>query len=240
MVEEVPEIDFYSALKELKGKGYVKSRRKGDTGIGKTLETELGIKENNLKINDLRHGELIVELKGQRTKTTSNITLFTLEPNKNGTTDKGLIEKYGYLDVKGRRGLKITMKTGVYNPQGFTLVVDKKSKRIILRHRKDGDVCFWDVKSIRDKLKKKLANNLLIVFADSKKVKEKEHFHFNRAYLLSNLSAMKFLKQVEAGKIVAEFRMHIKENGSARNHGTGFRMNERYIADLYEKKDTVL
>ena len=34
-------------LKELKKRGFVKTHRSGNTGIGKTLEDLLGIKENN-------------------------------------------------------------------------------------------------------------------------------------------------------------------------------------------------
>lgn len=35
-------------LKAIKALGFVKTHRKGDTGIGKTLEDLLGIKENNM------------------------------------------------------------------------------------------------------------------------------------------------------------------------------------------------
>lgn len=49
-------------LKMIKDMGWVASKRKGNTGIGYTLETFLGIKENNLKDPDF--GD--VELKSQR------------------------------------------------------------------------------------------------------------------------------------------------------------------------------
>ena len=42
---------YYSILKklkEIKKMGYVKTHRAGNTGIGKTLEDLLGIKENNI------------------------------------------------------------------------------------------------------------------------------------------------------------------------------------------------
>ena len=35
-------------LREIKEMGYIKTHRAGDTGIGKTLEDLLGIKENNI------------------------------------------------------------------------------------------------------------------------------------------------------------------------------------------------
>ena len=49
-------------LSEIKKRGYVKSLRRGPTGIGYTLETLLGIDENNVSTPDL--GE--IELKAQR------------------------------------------------------------------------------------------------------------------------------------------------------------------------------
>jgi len=34
--------------------------------------------------------------------------------------------------------------------------------------------------------------------------------------------------------------MHIKENGSVRNHGTGFRVEEKYIANYFEERENLL
>jgi len=66
-------------LKAIKALGFVKTHRKGDTGIGKTLEDLLGIKENNIPLPDI--GE-IAELKAYRRSASSMLTLFTLEPAK--------------------------------------------------------------------------------------------------------------------------------------------------------------
>lgn len=49
-------------FRSLRDKGFIASRRHGNTGIGFTLETELGIVENNIAEPDL--GE--IELKAHR------------------------------------------------------------------------------------------------------------------------------------------------------------------------------
>jgi len=49
-------------LSDIKKKGYVKTLRQGPTGIGKTLETLLGIEENNISTPDLGR----IELKAHR------------------------------------------------------------------------------------------------------------------------------------------------------------------------------
>ena len=64
-------------LQKIKKRGFVKSHRAGDTGIGKTLEDLLGIKENNIPFHDISH---VAELKAYRRDATSMLTLFTLEP----------------------------------------------------------------------------------------------------------------------------------------------------------------
>jgi len=65
--------EIQQKLSEIKKMGYVKSLRKGPTGIGYTLETLLNIDENNISSPDL--GE--IELKSQRERHTGMTTLFT-------------------------------------------------------------------------------------------------------------------------------------------------------------------
>lgn len=52
-------------LAEIKKKGYVQPLRKGPTGIGYTLETLLGIAENNVSAPDL--GEIGLKAKERTT-----------------------------------------------------------------------------------------------------------------------------------------------------------------------------
>lgn len=40
--------EFVEKLKEIKDRGFIKTHRAGNTGIGKTLEDLLGIEENNI------------------------------------------------------------------------------------------------------------------------------------------------------------------------------------------------
>lgn len=39
---------FKAELSKIRDKGYIKSHRSGDTGVGKTLEDELGVEENSI------------------------------------------------------------------------------------------------------------------------------------------------------------------------------------------------
>ncbi|PIR91596.1 hypothetical protein COU03_01570 [bacterium (Candidatus Gribaldobacteria) CG10_big_fil_rev_8_21_14_0_10_41_12] len=87
-------------LEKIKAMGFVKTHRAHDTGIGKTLEDLLGIKENNLRLPDI--GE--VELKAKRIDSISMLTLATKSPEPKGV-NKVLFEKYKYLDKEGKYNL---------------------------------------------------------------------------------------------------------------------------------------
>jgi hypothetical protein len=50
--------EFKQKFNELKVKGLVPSTRRGPTGIGHTLETYLGIDENNIALPDIEEVEI--------------------------------------------------------------------------------------------------------------------------------------------------------------------------------------
>lgn len=234
------EIDIRRKLQELSQRGFIKSLRKDNTGIGYTLETVLGIKENNLGEPDFLYKGIPVELKAQRKHASSNITLITKSPYWEPLSAKQIIEKYGYKDAKSRLGLKITLKATDYNPQDLKLEMNNKKNKLNVIHKKDGAVCFFLISGLMKKLKAKLFENLLIVFAETKTEKGAESFHYNEAVLLSKLSVKGFKKLLNDGLLVFEFRMHIRDSGSVRDHGSGFRLNKRHIDRLYETKENIL
>jgi len=68
--------ELIEKLKEIKEMGYIKTHRAGTTGIGKTLEDLLGIKENNIP----GPNAAMIELKSARKNVSSMLTLFTKSP----------------------------------------------------------------------------------------------------------------------------------------------------------------
>ena len=83
--------DFIDEYKKIKGMGWIKTRRSGPTGVGKTLEDLLGIPENNNDEPDF--GEY--ELKSCRKDSQSMLTMFTKAPQP-PKANTYLREKYGY------------------------------------------------------------------------------------------------------------------------------------------------
>jgi len=226
-----------SKLQQIKKAGFIKTHRRGDTGIGKTLEDLLGIKENNIPLPDI--GE-IAELKSYRKNAKSMMTLFTLEPlPKGGDRDRLLLDNFGYSKRDNQRSKELhsTLSCKRYNNQNLKLSVEKdkikvkgKSKRLNI---------FWDIESLRNKFEEKLPA-LVYVLADTKIIGGVEYFHFNEAYLLEDFDFELFKKRVRADDMVVDFRMYYRPNGSVRNHGTGFRVKIRKIDDCFSKRTKLI
>ena len=224
---------FKKKLQEIKKHGFVKTHRCGDTGIGKTLEDLLGIKENNIPLPDI--GE-VAELKSYRKNAKSMMTLFTLEPlPKGGNRDRLLLDNFGYSKRDNQRSKELhsTLSCRRYNNQNLKLSVEKNKIRVKGKGKRIN--IFWDMELVKNKFNKKLPA-LVYVLADTKIIKGIEYFHFNEGYLLEDFDFELFKKRIRADDIVVDFRMYYRPNGSVRNHGTGFRVKIKKLDDCFSKR----
>jgi len=220
-------------LKKIERLGFVESHRASDTGIGKTLEDLLHIKENNIPLHDI-HG--IAELKAYRRSAKSMLTLFTLEPlPQGGGRDRTLLDNFGYSKRNNGRSKELhsTLSCKKYNNQSLKLSVAKDKIRVQGKSKRLN--IYWDIESVQKKFEAKLPA-LIYVLADTKEIKGKENFHFNEAYLLSGFDFELFKKMVKKDQIVVDFRMYYRQNGSVRNHGTGFRIKINKLYNCFESK----
>lgn len=218
-------------LSAIKKTGYIKSLRKGPTGIGYTLEILLGVKENNISVPDL--GE--IELKAQRENHAGMTTLFTFNNKAWQINPLDAIRKYGSLDKDGRLGMYYTMGMKP-NSAGLFLSVDDAF--ISVRHINGEVIAIWSLAEIEKRFESKVKNVLLV----KAKVEERdgvEYFLFDRARLLSHGTSQAILKnQFENGQLLVDLRLHDKGT-AARNHGTGFRAYENSLENLYETVEEV-
>ena len=56
----------------------------------------------------------------------------------------------------------------------------------------------------------------------------RRNFWFNEAYLLTDPNENNLLDLIKQDIIIVDVRMHLRENRVVRNHGTGFRIDERF------------
>ena len=218
-------------LSEIKSIGYVRTLRKGPTGIGYTLEELLGIKENNISLPDL--GE--IELKAQRENHIGMLTLFTFNRKAWKMNPLEAIRTYGSKDKNGRLGLYYTMGI-IPNSVGLFLSVEEIS--IAVRSKDGVLVAEWKLEDIEERVNKKIRNVLLV----KAKVEERdgvEYFLFNRARLLyGGVSASILKNQFENGRLLLDLRLH-DQGTRARNHGTGFRLYEKDLESFYKNIEEV-
>lgn len=125
MTEKFTLAGFKKSFAKIKNAGWIRSKRKGPTGIGQTLEQLLGLDENNIALPDLGR----VELKAHRIGSSSMITLFTFNRKAWKMKPLDAVRKYGTLDGKGRLGLYFTMSR-TPNSMGLFLHVETDKIRL--------------------------------------------------------------------------------------------------------------
>ncbi len=221
--------EFVTKFEEIKAMGWVKSMRRGNTGIGYTLEELLGVPENNISAPDL--GE--IELKAHRVNSSSMITLFTFNKKAWKMNPLKAIKKYGTPDDNGRLGMYFTMSQ---KPNSSRLFLDIEDETISVRHTSGEVVTEWRLDALAEQFIRKLPA-LIFVSAFSEMRGGREWFKFDRAQFLTGTSKDVVRNQIVSGNILIDLRLHAKET-SARNHGTGFRAHVGKLPLLFrEVKD---
>lgn len=213
--------------------GFVRTMRRGDTGIGYTFEKLMGIEENNDRTADFEGIELKTRRMGPKhaSEGATKVNLFLKEPQwTDGLTAKNRILEYGYTDDNGRPAL-YTMVQMNENKHGFSFTVHEDTRTLrLMRH--DVAVGFWDFTDLKKRLREKL-HETAFVDAKTRNSGPLEEFRFQRLTYCMNPSVEAFLDLLDRGEVILEVRMHVRNSGSVRNHGSAFRIKKRSIPFLY-------
>lgn len=251
------------AMREIFRQGWhrsVKETRdtRNDGAVGNTLETLLGLKENNLPIPNAREWEL----KGQRAHTTSLVTLKHIEPSPTAVKVVAALllpcygwkhqyagKKYPSTEMSFR---STTCATG-YTVRGFRIVVDRNQQKVrfVFDPTKakvsDPDIAswlksveeraglspiapepYWGFDDLRYAIGSKISNCFYII-ADSKVEAGRELFLYRELYVLSGFSFERFIKCIEDGAVLIDF-----DARTGHNHGTKFRIRQGHWKDLFQ------
>jgi len=149
--------ELLEKLRLIAATGPIRSQRIGDTAVGHAVETALGIAQNSSKKPDYKG----IELKSSRSRSKTRSNLFAQVPNWDLSVCKGspeILDRYGYIDQKGRDALRCTVKTSKANPQGLSL--RPNLERGVLDEVWTGDgvvreVATWSISTLCDRLKEK-------------------------------------------------------------------------------------
>ena len=217
--------EFRENFKAIKNKGFIKSMRKGPTGIGYTFEHLIGIKENNLSIPDLGN----IEIKTHRNNSNNLITLFCFNNKSWKIPSIDAINKYGSVDKNGRMGLYYLMRL---KPNRKNLFLAVEENNISVRHTSGEIVVSWNIEQLKNRFIKKL-KSMIFVSAFTEDNGGVEYFNYFRAQLMEGVSADLLMNQFKSENILIDLRLHKKDNGVSRNHGTGFRVYEDKLPQIF-------
>lgn len=230
--------ELLALLQGVSQNGFINTLRNGDTGVGYTLETMLGIPANSSQAPDFKG----IEIKAKRSRigTSSNrSTLFSKAPNWKLSpvgNAMGLLRERGYIDVDGRRSLYHTLKATGPNSLGLALEIDadqdwlKQIHYDVSTHKVIHDVT-WEMPVLKQNLLAKHRETFWVKAICRGKGNE-EQFHYvevlhTRGALAANLPTL-----IDAGVITVDYALHLKGT-RVRDHGYLFKIHPDNLGALF-------
>jgi MvaI/BcnI restriction endonuclease family len=204
--------------------------RSGDTGIGYTFETLIGIEENNDKTADFQG----IELKCKRLKASGEgslgkVNLFQQGPtwvDRKNSLDR--LKEIGQLKDDGRWACYSQLTTKPNN-LNLWLSTQAASQNVDLQKNAD-QIGFWSHETLEKRLLEK-HSRAAFVLADAKTTKTGSKFCYKELIYCEQPSIERFLELVTRNQLVFEFTMSEKLNGVVRNHGYPWRLVREELLD---------
>jgi len=234
--------ELLEKLKIICSKGYVESMRTGDTGVGMTLESLLGIASNSSKAPDYKGIELKSSRISKKGKSRNRNQLFSKIPNWKLSpvgNAESLIRKRGYKDNEDTLALRHTLTGDRPNSLGLYLDVDYANDHLLQMFTDVNAKDFsphhdltWVLNDLRDALRKKHRETFWVKamrhFSQSR-----EFFHYIEVTHTSKPHIDRLETLFETGMISLDFTLHIKDNGRVRDHGYLFKLKPNSENSLF-------
>ena len=238
-------IKLKNEFKRIKNMGFIKSLRKGTTGLGYTFETLINKSEDSECKPDFG----TVEIKCKLGYTKTDLTLFSCVPKRNNISAVNYIfEKYSYYRYNNYNTYrlfhrKLFCKYALeINDYKFYLKVDYYNQELIMQSYKNDvyveDVCKWNFSELKEKLEQKLYT-LAIVTGYPYTIDNELYYKYVKIDFYRLKSIFDFLYLIEIGKIHIE--MYLREGVNKlgdykiENHGISFVIKRDSIEDLFYK-----
>ena len=261
--------ELISKINDIFQQGWHKSVKntvdtRNDGAVGNTLENLLGIKENNLAVPNANEWEL----KGQRSHTSSLITLKHIEPSPQqyGIVANLLLPMYGWTHKEAggkypenEMSFRSTTRANEFTIRGFKIDVDRKEEKIkfVFNHTMV-NIELPEIKSWLNSVKKRVGNGPLNPepywgFMDLRRtIGEKIN---NCIYVIADrkienkheyflYKELYMLHEFSFHKfLVAVENGYVQVDFDARtyhNHGTKFRIKQGYWKEIYNKSELII
>ncbi|MDQ0757309.1 MvaI/BcnI family restriction endonuclease [Arthrobacter sp. B3I4] len=223
--------ELLEKLREISARGFLRTLRSGDTGIGHLLETELGIKANSSKSPDYKG----VEIKSTRGTATRTQTLFAKVPDWDISqlhSSRQMLQEFGY-DRGDDFKLYCTVSSKASNSQGLRLQVDDKAGFLHEASNRPalGRPVTWRLDGLRDALAEKHADTFWVK-AESRKDATGESIHFQSVMQTTKPILQQLAPMLAAGTITVDHLISRKGN-KVTERGPLFKLNRKHFADLF-------
>ena len=207
--------ELLEKCKKINKKGFVKTLRAGDTGVGYTFESLLGIKSNSNKSPDYKG----IELKTGRESKTIRPNLFSMAPNwdiSNLKNAEEILEKRGGYSPKYGPCKVIfhTIKNQV-NSYGLSLVLENNVINQIYKNngQKEYDVK-WLLSDFNQRLKEKHSETFWIsAKCEGARGSKEESFHYKKIVHTGNVNLTIIPTLIELGVITVDYLLWEKLKG---------------------------
>lgn len=234
VVEELLEL-----LRGISARGFVPTMRPGDTGIGYTLETMLGISANSRQAPDYKG----IEIKAKRSRigaANNRSTLFSKVPSWKLSpvgSALGLLAARGYEDENGRLSLYHTLSARGPNSLGLALDIDPANDwlRQVYHDPVSNKVVHdvtWEIPVLEKDLAAKHGQTFW-VRANCRGRAAYEQFHYVEVQHTRRPMTANFVALVEAGVITVDYALHKKSETRARDHGYLFKIHPDNLGALF-------
>lgn len=224
--------DLLARFDDISGRGWVDSLRGGDTGIGYTFETLLGIEENNDRRADFRGIEIKCKQASETGGRGGKINLFQQGPTWDGRlTAIQRLRQLGQADEQGRYAC-YSQVTTTANNLGLWLDQTATPGQIDLL-KETTRFGYWPFDVLEERLREK-HSRAVFVKAKVRTSAAGQRFHYDELIYCERPSIEHFNNLVQSRRIVFEFLMSEKEGGRVRNHGYPWRLaGEEFLSELF-------
>lgn len=228
--------ELLEKMREIASRGWIQTVTSGDTGIGATLESCLGIQINSSQAPDYKG----IEIKAKRLralKTPTRSTLFAQVPDWSISRLKSsaqILDSYGYFRGDDKK-LYCTVRSTIPNTQGLMLRVDEPKDLLLEVHQSGGqtqDVVTWKFDVLRNRLLTK-HNETFWVGAYSEKRDGTEFFQYKKVLHTRLPFASNFHTLCHEGIVTLDHLIKRSADGRVVEKGPLFKISETNLELLF-------
>lgn len=227
--------ELLGRLRAVAAAGPFKAVCGGDTAVGRSIETALGIQINSSRNPDFKG----IEIKSGRSTIVSKATratLFACVPDWELSavkSSKAILERFGYQRGENFK-LYCSVSTQRANSQGLQLRMDEAAAwlREIYASQTVEDVCVWRLDNLHGRLAAKHRETFWVK-AKSLQRDSAEWFQLESVTHTTRPSAEQFDRLLGDGTVTLDHLIKRKPSGSVTEKGPLFKIDRPRIAELF-------